>query len=196
MIRPTPRPSLQRKGFEQLEEVAKASRPIQPPRPRLPYFLVTLTLGLAVFLTAWPLGAQDAAPASADSVRMVVTVEPKHGNQIPTIAAGDMMVNQGHDRLPVTGWTPAKGDNAGLALAILIDDSAGFSLGTQLNDIRNFINGQPPSTLIAVGYMQNGTVNVASDFTRDHAAAAKSIRLAQGYFGAEGSPVPVAIHFH
>src|SRR5258707_1041443 len=98
------------------------------------------------------------------------------------------MVYQGHDRLNVTGWIPAKGDKAGLALAILIDESAGFSLGTQLNDIKSFINEQPPSTLIAIGYMQNGTVKLVADFTQDHAAAAKSIRLALGYFGAEGSP--------
>jgi hypothetical protein len=98
------------------------------------------------------------------------------------------MVYQGHDRLPVTGWVPAKGDKAGLALAILIDESAGFSLGTQLNDIKSFINEQPPSTLIGVGYMQNGTEKLVSDFTADHAAAAKSVRLALGYFGAEGSP--------
>jgi len=153
-------------------------------------FFSIIILGLSLFRIALPARAQKTMPepGSGDSVQMIVSVEPKHGNQLPVITQQDVMVYQGHDRLTVTGWVPAKGDKAGLALAILIDESAGFSLGTQLNDIRNFINEQPPSTLIAVGYMQNGTVKVACDFTADHAAAAKSIRLALGYFGAEGSP--------
>jgi hypothetical protein len=99
-----------------------------------------------------------------------------------------MMVYQGHDRQPVTNWVPAKGHRAGLALAILIDDSAGLSLGTQLNDIRTFIGQQAPTTLIAVGYMQNGTVALAQNFTQDHTAAAKSLRLPQGLSGVDASP--------
>jgi len=159
-----------------------------PLRTLLAWSLTVVTFGSIAFLFALPARAQQPMPGAPKSIQMVVTVEPKHGNQIPAITKEDMMVYQGHDRLTVTGWTPAKGDNAGLALAILIDESAGFSLGTQLNDIRSFISQQPPSTMIAVGYMQNGTVNLAIDFTKDHAAAAKAIRLTQGYFGAEGSP--------
>jgi hypothetical protein len=119
---------------------------------------------------------------------MIVSVEPKHGDEVPTITQQDMMVYQGHDRQPVTNWVPAKGHRAGLALAILIDDSAGLSLGTQLNDIRTFIGQQAPTTLIAVGYMQNGTVALAQNFTQDHTAAAKSLRLPQGLSGVDASP--------
>jgi hypothetical protein len=36
--------------------------------------------------------------------------------------------------------------------------------------------------------MQNGRVSMAQNFTQDHAAAAKSVRLALGYFGAAASP--------
>jgi hypothetical protein len=121
-------------------------------------------------------------------VRMVVSVEPKHGNEVPLITQQDVIVNQGHDRRPVTGWVPATGDHAGLELAILVDDSAGFSFGSQMGDIRAFISEQAPATSIAVGYMQNGTVSLAQNFTQDHAAAAKSLRLPQGYIGAEASP--------
>jgi len=99
-----------------------------------------------------------------------------------------MMVYQGHDRQPVTNWVPAKGNRAGLALAILIDDGAGLSLGTQLNDIRTFIGQQAPTTLIAVGYMHNGTVALAQNFTQDHTAAAKSLRLAEGFSSVDASP--------
>jgi hypothetical protein len=119
---------------------------------------------------------------------MIVSVEPRHAHEVPIITQQDVMVYQGHDRRLVTGWVPAKGDNAGLALAILVDDSAGFSLGPELADIKTFIQEQLPTTRVAVGYMQNGTVFMAHDFTQDHEAAAKSVRLAQGYFGVGGSP--------
>jgi hypothetical protein len=132
--------------------------------------------------------AQETGTATGVPVRMVVTVEPKKGNEIPTITQHDVIVHQGHDVRPVTAWVPATGDTAGLALAILIDDSAGLNFATQLNEIRSFIQEQPPTTFVAVGYMQNGTVSLTQNFTQDHAAGARTVRLAEGYFGAEASP--------
>lgn len=121
-------------------------------------------------------------------VEMIVTVEAKHKQPIPTITQQDVMVYQGHDRREVTGWIPATGDHAGLELAVLIDDSAGFSLGTQLNDIRTFVGQQAPTTAVALGYMENGTVRIAQNFTKDHAAVAKAVRLALGFSAAGSSP--------
>ena len=132
--------------------------------------------------------AEQKEATTGTPVRMVVSVEPKHGNEVPTIAQQDVLVYQGHDRRPVTSWTPASGDHAGLELAILIDDSAGFSFGSQMGDIRDFIAEQAPTTMIAVGYMRNGTVSLTQNFTQDHAAAAKALRLPQGFTGAEASP--------
>ncbi len=132
--------------------------------------------------------AQQTKSASGTSVEVVVGVEPKHGNEVPTITEQDVIVSQGRDRRQVTGWVPAAEDRAGLALAILIDDGAGISFGSQMEDIRAFIQKQAPATLVAVGYMQHGTVFMAHDFTRDHAAAAKSLRLPMAFAGADASP--------
>lgn len=151
-------------------------------------YFVAISLAIVVLSLARPTTAQQSGTDSGVPVQMVVSVEPKKGNEIPMITRQDMIVYQGHDRRTVTDWTPATGNRAGLALAVLIDDSAGFSLGTQLNDIRAFINEQTSTTLIAVGYMQNGTVALTQNFTQDHMAAAKSVRLTQGFFGAEASP--------
>jgi DNA-binding transcriptional ArsR family regulator len=134
------------------------------------------------------LSAQQKEAAAGTPVDMVVSVEPKHGNEVPSITQQDVIVNQGHDRRPVTSWVRATGDRAGLELAILIDDSAGFSFASQMADIRAFITEQAPTTSIAVGYMRNGTVSLAQNFTQDHAAASKSVRLPQGFIGAEASP--------
>jgi len=151
-------------------------------------FVTPMFLALVLSFVGPRAVAQHAPAGEGVPVSMIVSVEPKHGDEVPMIAREDMMVYQGHDRQPVTNWLPAKGNRAGLALAILIDDGAGFSLSTQLDDIRTFIGQQAPTTLIAVGYMQNGTVTFAHDFTQDHAAAAKSLRLAQGFSGVDGSP--------
>jgi len=121
-------------------------------------------------------------------VQMIVSVEAKHGEAVPPINRHDIIVHQGKSVRPVTGWVPATGNSAGLALAILIDDSASADIGTQLNDIRHFIQEQAPTTLVAVGYMENGTVAITQNFTLDHGAAAQTVRLTQGYFGAEASP--------
>jgi len=147
-------------------------------------------ISAAMVLVSFPrfLAAQQGGAATGTAVQMVVTVEPKHGNEVPEITQQDVIANQGRDRRPVINWTPATGSHAGLELAILIDDESGLSFGSQIEDIRAFIAEQAPTTQIAVGYMQNGTVFLAQNFTQDHAAAAKSLRLPQGLAGAEASP--------
>jgi hypothetical protein len=153
-----------------------------------PSVVARIALVIALLSTPKLVAAQEGKADTGVPVQIVVTAEPKHGNELPQITQQDVIVNQGHDRRPVTGWVPATGPHAGLELAILIDDSAGVSFGSQMDEIRAFIAEQPPTTLVGVGYMQNGTVFMAQNFTQDHAAAAKSLRLPQGYVGAVASP--------
>jgi hypothetical protein len=136
----------------------------------------------------WAAIAQQAGTAPGVPVQMVVSVEPKQGNEVPTITQQDVFVRQGKVRRPVIKWVPATGSDGRLALAVLIDDSAGPSFGTQFNDIKTFIQEQASTTAVAVGYMQNGAVFMTHNFTQDHAAAAKSLRLPLGYYGAAASP--------
>lgn len=171
-----------------LKRAANACSAIERSLIETQSFLTAILLSSVLFFTAAQASAQQSGSEQGSPVQMVVSVEPKHGHELPLITQQDVMVYQGHDRQPVTAWVPAKGDKAGLALAILIDDGAGLSLDTELNDIRTFIREQAPTTLVAIGYMQNGTVYLASEFTQDHAAAAKSVRVTQGFFGVEGSP--------
>jgi len=70
----------------------------------------------------------------------------------------------------------------------LIDDASDSSLGSQLNDLRDFINAQPSTTSVGIGYMRNATVDIVQNFTSDHAQAAKAVRLPSGSVGAFGSP--------
>jgi hypothetical protein len=119
---------------------------------------------------------------------MVVTVEAKHGNIPPEITKQDVMVYEGHNRDQVTEWVPAQGEHAALEFFILIDDGSSLSLGSQLEDLRQFINAQPATTKVGIAYMQNGIAQVVQNPTTDHAQAAKALRLPEGIVGAEASP--------
>ena len=83
---------------------------------------------------------------------------------------------------------PARGDNAGLQLFILIDDTCDQSVGTNFNDIRDFVNAQPATTVIGIGYMSNESVQIVQNFTADHALAAKAIRLPRDNLSSMDSP--------
>jgi hypothetical protein len=138
-----------------------------------------------------PSNAAD-MPSKANA-KMTVTASVADGRRMPAINPEDVVVQRGKQRLRVTGMVPAQGVHAGLDLFILIDDASSTSLGVQLDDLRKFINAQPSTTAVGVGYMRNATVQVAQDLTTDHAKAAGALRLPLGYPGAYGSPYLSAV---
>ncbi len=150
--------------------------------------LTLMVVGLFVFLFRVG-GISAQAPAgNGIPVRIVVTAEPHHGSNPPVINREDVMVFEGKDRDTVTDWVPAQGERAALEYFVLIDDGANTSLGTQLDDIRKFIEAQPLSTVIGVAYMQNGIARVEQNPTNDRAQAAKALRLPMGINGVNASP--------
>jgi hypothetical protein len=146
--------------------------------------VLVLAAGLAPSVA---LRAQQGA-ATGVPAHLVVTVEARHGKDVPVIQREDVMAYQGKERGTVTDWLPLQGDHAGLDFFVLLDDASSTSLGSQLDDLRQFILGQPATTSIGVGYMRNGTVDIVQNFTTDHPAAAKSLRLPFGNTGAFASP--------
>jgi hypothetical protein len=152
-------------------------------------FMVNALLGLAVWVGGVEaLSAQQAPAANGVPAHMVVTVEPHHGSDVPAVNREDVMVYEGKDRDTVTEWIPAQGEHAALELVILLDDGSNASLGSQLQDIRQFISGQPASAKIGIAYMRNGIAKIEQNPTSDHAQAAKALRLPMGMSGANGSP--------
>ena len=140
-------------------------------------------LGFTVMVMAAsrPVYAQNTAPASNDLVRVTVTVEGSKENPNPEVTAEDLVVYQEKDRRPVVEWAPAKGDQAALEFAILIDDSLNVTdIGLQLNDLTAFIRSMPPTAQVAVAYGSNGNAQILQNFTTDHEAAAKALRLPFG----------------
>ncbi len=148
-------------------------------------YIALVVIGL---VAATPILIGQQPPATGTPVHMVVTAEARHGSDVPVIQREDVMVYQGRERVKTADWIPLQGEHAALELFILLDDASGTSLGSQLEDIRRFINAQPPTTRIGVGYMRDGTVAMAQNLTDDHAMAAKSLRLPIGVAGINASP--------
>ena len=122
-------------------------------------------------------------------VQMIVTVEARHDKkEVPALNREDVMVFQKNQRLRVTDLIPSQSRSAALELFILIDDGSSLSLGSQLNDLREFIQSQPAATSIGIGYMRNGNVIVSQELTPDHSRAAKALRLPLGSAGVDPSP--------
>jgi hypothetical protein len=151
-------------------------------------FLVNVAISLAVWFCGVQALSAQAASANGVPVHTVVTVESQHGSNPPVINREDVMVYEGKERDTVVDWVPTQGDNAALQLFILLDDGSNVSLGTQLEDLRQFILNQPASTMVGIAYMQNGIARIEQDLTSDHALAAKALRLPLGIRGANASP--------
>jgi hypothetical protein len=148
-------------------------------------FCAAVTIAAAI-MTVAPSNAQEAT--AGVPVRMTVTASVQSDKRMPELSQQDIAVMQGKKRLKVAEWVPAKADRAGLDLFILIDDASNPTLGSYFDDLKTFINAQPSTTMIGVGYMRNATVQMAQNFTTDHAAAAKALRLPLASAGAYGSP--------
>jgi hypothetical protein len=129
------------------------------------------------------LAQQGTAPAS-----MVVSVEGKHGKDIPAVTIEDVKVFQGSTEDRVTEWTPLTGAQAGLQLYVLVDDSSDSDIALQFKEVRDFLAELPATTEVAIGYMQYGAVQTEQKFTTDHELAGKALRLPLG--GTNGGPSP------
>jgi hypothetical protein len=134
--------------------------------------------------SSWAAGTPD----STVPVTMTVTASAANDKRMPNITRDDLVVRQGKTRLKVTSWVPAKGARAGLELFVLIDDSADARFSLHYDDLRAFMMYQPATTLVGVGYMRNGTVQIAQNLTANHQLAAQALRLPVGFSGPLGSP--------
>jgi hypothetical protein len=126
--------------------------------------------------------AQEPVPA-----HMVVTAEAHRGPDVPQIRKEDVIVYQGKERKQVVDWTPLRGERGALQLFILMDDASHANVGSQFEEIKAFISSQAATTAVGVGYMRDGTVDIAQDLTTEHELAARALRLPMGNLGAFAS---------
>lgn len=148
----------------------------------LAWFLFT-----AVIADTFSADAQDQNPPKLPVTTTVTVLGPKF-TAPPPLTRQDLIVTSDKKRLDVINWVPAQGGKAPLQFAIIVDNSASqLEVGTQLNDIAAFILQQSRSTAVGVFYAMNGTVQTASNFSTNHEAVAKTLRMPFGR-GAGDSP--------
>jgi hypothetical protein len=145
-----------------------------------------IVLGILLVATA---NSQEKTAGNAVELHVVITdTKLRQDAELPPLQKEDVKIKQGKNFLPVTQLVPAQGDNAALQLMILVDDTLDTSVGNNLTDLKNFIRAQPSSTIIGVGYMSNAGVDVVQNFSADHEAAVKAVRLPRGSFSTMDSP--------
>jgi len=141
-------------------------------------YILAATLLAATSLTAT---AQQEGPTPTQTL---VTVDSK----TPSVVTLDQIsARVNNHETSLTSFNPVTPN--GLQVALLIDDGLRTSVGTQLNDIRDFILHLRPGTEIFVGYMQDGRVaSPQRGFSTDYAAVAQHVRLPLGARGINASP--------
>jgi len=148
-------------------------------------YIVTAGATLGALVAA--VNAQS-TPTDGVPVSVVLSVKAHHDVDLSKMTSENLVVMQGRDRDKVTEVVPLQGDRAGLELYIMMDDSRALSFGTQLEDIRQFILDQPPTTKIGVVYMAIGGPKIVQELTADHAAAAKAVETPLGRLANGESP--------
>lgn len=137
-----------------------------------------LVVGIGWVITSW---SSPQGPSSGTvPVKIVVSIEAKRGKEVPAINREDVRAFVEGERVPIAGWVPLRGDQAGLELFVLMDDAIDQDVALQFDDLRHFMNAQPGTTSIGVGYMRNGTVQIVQNLTQDHSLAGKALRLPMG----------------
>jgi hypothetical protein len=142
--------------------------------------LTVSLLVASVFSVAYPAHAQRAEGSSTAPITTVVTVLGPKFTTPPAITKDDFAVYEGKEKRDIIGWVPAQGDKAALELAIVIDDANATELGIQFGDLTKFIKSQPSTCGAGIFYANNGRAQAASQFSTDHDAVAKSLRLPFG----------------
>jgi len=154
-------------------------------------YLLTSLIALTLLGVAGRVLSSQENPGGSSTVQvhMVITDEAlRDDSELSILRPENVQVKQGKTSLKVDHLIPARGDNAALQLFILIDDTCDTSIGNSLNDLRDFINAQPATTVVGVAYMSNASIQIVQNFTADHAAAAKAIRLPRGSVSSMDSP--------
>ena len=146
--------------------------------------MAVLTAAVAL-LMAVPLIAQSMGQGTA-----VVTVLPKVEGQAlpPSVANQDLAVQLNGKNAKVTHWAPYSAPNNQIELVLLIDGAARNSLGQQMNEIGQFVNGLPPNVKAAIAYMENGAAVFVAPLTADHVLILRNLHLPGGSIGSSASP--------
>jgi len=125
------------------------------------------------------------------TTQTLVRLDAKHLDVLPDATTVNLQLNG--KGVPLTSFTALPGK--GMQIALLIDDGLSRSAGIELNDLKGFASQMPAGAEVFVGYMRNGTVDVAVPFTTERAEIAEKVRLSLGARGINSSPYTTVSDF-
>ncbi len=148
---------------------------------------ITMLMVAGALLVAAPAFAQG--DLGTGQGRAVVTVLAKQTGGTPaSVSQQNVSIKVNGKPSIITSWTPLNGPNNSVELVILIDGAARTSLGTQLDDIRHFVNSLPPNAEAAIAYMMNGRAVFAGPLSANHELVLSALHLPAGATGVTASP--------
>jgi hypothetical protein len=146
-----------------------------------------LTLVMAGLLAASPLAFSQ--NENQGQGQAVVTILPKKSDAAaPSVNEQTIHIEVNGKQSQLTNWQPLRGSQANVELVVLIDDGARASLGSQFEDIRQFVHSLPPNVKVSLAYMENGRAVLSGPLSANHAAAAQQLHLPLGAPGSSASP--------
>lgn len=116
---------------------------------------------------------------SANPVTIPISVKVDGVRQEAELQNIDLTVME--DGEPQTNLSiRARGTNAPLTFAVLIQDDLVSSIGNEIKPLREFILTSPRGSRVLVGYIRSGSLQVRQKFTSDLEKAGKSLRVPLG----------------
>ncbi|MGD0435149.1 MAG: hypothetical protein ABSB86_01705 [Bryobacteraceae bacterium] len=123
--------------------------------------------------------AQGQTPAGAPA-KIIVTIGHHYGQSPPVLTREDLIVTEQYQPLRITNVVPLCCTSAALEIYFLVDNCSNCEPGSKFEELRRFINAQPPTTLIGVAYIRNGRLELAEKPTQDRARAIQALNAPEG----------------
>jgi hypothetical protein len=153
---------------------------------KLRAFPIRLAACLAgILLMAAPTFAQNEGEGQG---RALLTVIPKAKSGTADLNQQDISLKVDGKEANITRLTSFQNPGDRLEVVLMIDSGARTSLGSQLNDIADFVKNLPPNAKISIAYMDNGIARLTGPLTTDHQAALKGLHIPIGVPGESASP--------
>jgi len=121
--------------------------------------------------------------------RAVVTVLPAHdGDADAKVSLQDLKVKVNGKESNITGWKALRGPSSPVELVLLMDSGSRSSIGTQFEEITQFVKEMPADAKMTFAYMENGRAALAGPLTADSKQLQRELHLPTGPAGISASP--------
>jgi hypothetical protein len=146
---------------------------------------ISMVAGMLLMTAA----AYAANNSQSEQGRAVVTVLPESDSAGQAkVGMENLKIKVNGKNSSITGWKALKGPANPLEMVLLMDSGSSSSIGTQFEEITQFVKEMPADAKIAIAYMQNGRAVLAGPLTADGKQLEHELHLPMGPGGIDASP--------